>query len=351
MLNKNEEENCYNSNKFQNSDENKDSISYLLENEQYFINIIKKILDFEFDDLFPRILNLPKIDFLNKLTSNVSLILSERFSKNILENEKCVQLITSTCHSFDRKYNKYIEELSEGWDKYNLEKMNLLEIDSIEDNQDNSYFFTNFRKHCHKTQNIAIHQCNKSGKTGNFISIYGYSSSNKNNENNDNNSNTNNKPRIKYLICENCRKSYFTQEFPNFCQNCNLTYLCSSLYKNEDSNVLSATLNPPHCETFVNEEIPCEKCKNILYIDIKNHLLKCSNNKCDFCISLDKNENNINFKCKICKNNFYTNVKIYNPIEVFHFKDIINKALLYKRKAFPGKLSCCNESKEKQTDN
>ena len=88
----------------------------------------------------------------------------------------------------------------------------------------------------------------------------------------------------------------------------------------------------------------------MLYIDIKNSLLKCGNNSCDFCIDLIKNENKINFKCKICKNNFYTNVKIYNPIEVFHFKDIINKALLYKRKAFPGKLSCCNEIKEKHTD-
>ena len=347
MLNKNEQENT-NPPKQENTEENKDSISYILENEQYFIGIIKKILDFEFDDLFPQILNLPKIDFLNKLTSNVTLILSERFSQNILENEKCFSLITSTCHSFDKKYNRYIEELSLGWDKYNLDKINILENEDIaECNQENSYFFINFRNHCYKTQNIAIHLCNKKGETGKFIIIYNNPSSNQNIENT---SNPTSKPRIKYLICENCRKSYFTHEFPNYCQNCNLTYLCSSLYKNEDSNFLSATLNPQHCETFVNEEIPCDKCKNVLYIDIKNSLLKCGNNSCDFCIDLIKNENKINFKCKICKNNFYTNVKIYNPIEVFHFKDIINKALLYKRKAFPGKLSCCNEIKEKHTD-
>ena len=122
MLNKNEQENT-NPPEQENTEENKDSISYILENEQYFIGIIKKILDFEFDDLFPQILNLPKIDFLNKLTSNVTLILSERFSQNILENEKCFSLITSTCHSFDKKYNRYIEELSLGWDKYNLDKL------------------------------------------------------------------------------------------------------------------------------------------------------------------------------------------------------------------------------------
>ena len=315
MLNKNEPENSDNSKNLENSEVNKDTISYLLENEQYFTTIIKKILDFEFDDLFPKILNLPKIDFLNQLTSNVSFILSERFSQNILENEKCFALITSTCHSFDKKYNKYLEELSQGWDKYNLEKMNILENrDNEEYNQDNSYFFTNFRKHCHKTQNIAIHQCNKNGETGNFILIYNNPSSNQNNENNNNMTNNNSKPRIKYLICDNCRKSFFTQEFPNFCLNCNLTYLSSSLYKNENSNFLSATLNPQHCETFVNEEIPCNKCKNILYIDIKNSLLKCGNKTCNFCI--DYIPLNINFLCNLFydKNRYVFLVFLYNMI-------------------------------------
>ena len=346
MLNKNELEKSDNKEKEENSEEKKDTISKFLENEQDFIIVIKKILDFEFDDLFPKILNLPKIDFLNQLTSNVTYILTERFSTSLLENEKCLSLITSTCHSFDKKYSKYLEELSQGWEKYNLNKMNILDkSENINNNQEitnnehNSYFFTNFRKHCIYTQNIAIHQCNKNGELGNFISIYINSSSE-----------VNNKPRIKYLICDNCRKSYYIYEFPNFCQNCNTTYLSSSLYKNENSNFLSATFNPPHCETFVNEEIPCSKCKNILYIDLANNLLKCGDKNCNFCLNLNQCKNNINFKCKICKNNFTSNVKIYNPIEVFHFKDIIKKALLYKRKAFPGKLSCCNEIKEKHTD-
>ena len=265
MLNKNEKEKPDITENPENQEEIKDDdITKLLENEEDFITIIKRILDFEFDDLFPKILNLPKIDFLNQLTSNVTIILSERFSKNILENEKCISLITSTCHSFDKKYNKYLEELSEGWDKYNLDRMNIIDKDSDiindkelipkEDKENNSYFYTNFRKHCINTQNIAIHQCNKNGDTGNFIIVYNNSSSSQNIDNNK-------KPRIKYLICDNCRQSYFVQEFPNFCKFCNITYLCSSLYKNEDSNFLSATLNPQHCETFVNEEIPCQKCK------------------------------------------------------------------------------------------
>ena len=82
MLNKNENEKTDTKQKEENIEEKEDIISKLLENEKDFITIIKKILDFEFDDLFPKILNLPKIDFLNQLTSNVTYILTERFSDN-----------------------------------------------------------------------------------------------------------------------------------------------------------------------------------------------------------------------------------------------------------------------------
>ena len=85
---------------------------------------INKLLESEFKELFPKILNLPKIDFLNQLTSNVSYILSEHFTKKIFDNDKCMSLITSACRSFDKVYNKYMEELSEGWDQYNFEKIN-----------------------------------------------------------------------------------------------------------------------------------------------------------------------------------------------------------------------------------
>ena len=318
-----------------------DDISKLLANEEDFVSLIKKILDSEFEELFKKILNLPKIDFLNQLSSNVSLILLEQFSSKLSENEKLVSIITLTCHNFDNIYNKYMEELSEGWDQYIFEKMN--QVQNSSEDKIQSFFLTKFRKHCIKTQTFACHQCKNGGK-GNFITIYGNSNSQFSNSFRDKN-----KKKIKYLICDNCRESYFIKEFYNFCEYCNTNYLCSPLFKDEDENFLPATLNPPHCETFVNEELLCQKCKNILYIDIKNNKLKCGNKGCNYNVSIENNKK-IYFTCKVCKSNFYSNVKIFNPIEVIHFKNIINKALLYKRKAFPGKLSCCREIKEKKTD-
>ena len=323
-------------------DEKSDIILKILENEKDFISHINKLFECEFEELFPKILNLPKIDFLNQLTSNVSLILSEQFSSEILDNEKCISLITTASHSFDKTYNKYMEELTEGWDLYNYEKLNQIQNTSNEKLE--SFFFTKFRKHCHKTQDFALHECNNNGDIGHFIIVCGSSQSQSIHQSKDNSKN-----KIKYLICDNCRKSYFVHEFENYCEYCSTNYLCGPLIKDENKNFLVATLNPTHCETFVNEELLCEKCKNKLYIDILENKLKCGNSKCDYSVSIENNRK-INFKCKICQNNFYSNVKIYNPIEVVHFKTVIDKALLYKRKAYPGKLSCCSKIKEKKTD-
>ena len=338
MNKKNEGENADITNNNEALEENTDILSRLVKNEQEFINFINKLLESEFEELFPKILNLPKIDFLNQLTSNVSYILSEQYSKKIFDNDKLLSLITSTCRSFDKVYNKYMEELSEGWDKYNFEKMNQMQ-NPLNENIE-SFLLTKFRKHCINTQNNAVHQCNKNGETGNFIIVYSSHSSD---------INENNKNKMKYVICDNCRKSYLIHKFHNYCEFCNVSYFCGLLVKDEDENMLPATLNPPHCETFVNEEILCEKCKSKLCIDMKNCQLICGNKDCDYNISIDNNKK-IEFKCKICHNNFQSNVKIYNPLELINFKDIIDKALLYKRKAYPGKLSCCKKIKEKRSD-
>ena len=345
MKNKRQFQNWNTTNSNISSEQQLNNISNIIENEEDFISLIKKITESEFEALFPKILNLPKIDFLNQLMSNVTFILSDQFSTKILKEEKYISTINSTYKNFDKKYNKFAEELTEGWDLYNFEKMSQIQKLDSDKEKLNSFYLTNFRKHCHKTQNIALHQCDQNGKTGKFIIIYhtSFSSSSSNIYV------AEKRKKIKYLICDNCRRTYFIKEFHNFCKYCNISYLCSTLIKEEDENFLPATLNPPHCETFVNEELLCQKCKNVIYIDIKNSTLKCKNKKCDYCVSIENNAN-INFKCKICQNNFYSNVKIYNPIEVIHFQSIINKALLYKRKAFPGKLSCCKEIREKKTD-
>ena len=344
MNNKNENENVDISNNNETSEEKNDIISKILKKEEEFISLIKKLLNSNFEELFPKILNLPKIDFLNQLTSNVSYILTEQFSSEIFDNDKSMSIITSTCRNFDKIYNKYMEELTEGWDQYNYEKINQIQ-NPLNENIE-TFYYTKFRKHCHKTQHTATHLCNKNGETGNFIIVFGPSDSSPQPSKN---SGEKIKNKLKYLICDNCRKTFFVHEFDNYCEFCKITYLCGPLIKDEDENIFPAALNPPHCENFVNEELQCEKCKNKLFIDIRNSKLFCGNKDCDYYLQLENNKK-YNFKCKTCHNDFYSSIKIYNPLELVHFKEIINKALLYKRKAYPGKLSCCKKIKEKKTD-
>ena len=61
------------------------------------------------------------------------------------------------------------------------------------------FYFKNFIKHCSKTGGYAIHFC-KNKKKSKFIIVYSQEEKN----NND---------KIKYIICENCRKAYFIKAF------------------------------------------------------------------------------------------------------------------------------------------
>ena len=98
MSNNNENENADISKNSEISGPNKDNISTLLNNEQDFVSIIKKLLESEFEELFPKILNLPKIDFLNQLTSNVSYILSEQFIFFLNSFLQKFSMMINACH-------------------------------------------------------------------------------------------------------------------------------------------------------------------------------------------------------------------------------------------------------------
>ena len=88
-----------------------------------------------------------------------------------------------------------MEELTEGWDQYNYEKINQIQ-NPLNENIE-TFYYTKFRKHCHKTQHTATHLCNKNGETGNFIIVFGPSDSSPQHSKN---SGEKIKNKLKYLI-------------------------------------------------------------------------------------------------------------------------------------------------------
>ena len=279
--------------------------------EKKFESNLEKLFQYIFLNIFPNILNLPRIDFMNSLMTSVKSILEEQYSSEIYSNEKFFSLFLSVNKIFEKKYKDYNQILSNAWDNYS--------------NENNSYF-TDFKKHCGKTQEKAMHLCNKNNKneTGNYIIVFL-------------------KNEIKFLICEKCRKSYYANLFINFCQNCKCNYYSGLISQKENSISQLATYTTPHCDSIVNEKIPCNKCKNPLYYDFKDNMVECKNVGCIY----KTRPNYGNWKCNICNTYFKSDIKLYNHFDLLYLKRIYGIALLIKQKAHPGVLPCCQDLDEK----
>ena len=279
--------------------------------EKKFESNLEKLFQYIFLNIFPNILNLPRIDFMNSLMTSVKSILEEQYSSEIYSNEKFFSLFLSVNKIFEKKYKDYNQILSNAWDNYS--------------NENNSYF-TEFKKHCGKTQEKAMHLCNKNNKneTGNYIIVFL-------------------KNEIKFLICEKCRKSYYANLFINFCQNCKCNYYSGLISQKENAISQLATYTTPHCDSIVNEKIPCNKCKNPLYYNFKDNMVECKNVGCIY----KTRPNYGNWKCTICNTYFKSDIKLYNHFDLLYLKRIYGIALLIKQKAHPGVLPCCQDLDEK----
>ena len=184
-----------------------------------------------------------------------------------------------------------------------------------------SDYISDFRKHCYKTGKYAIHKCHKDyDEKGYFIPVY----INK---------------KIKYVICDLCRKVYVVTRFKNYCEYCKLIYYCNLLSNNENPNLLPATWNPPHCESIINKNMYCNKCKEIFYLNLSNNQLQCINKKCKNIVEPTR----IQWNCPTCNDLFRSGAKVYNYSEVEHCKYLIKKALILKQKAHPYKIPCCKD--------
>ena len=291
--------------------------------ESFNIKELISKLDIMFEEKlsqsFKNILIFPKNQFLDLIISQVKNFLDEQFGDEIYKNEKFINFFSSSCNNLEDKYNTYLEELNQMWEEYNSKKYN---------SNDNSFYFSKFRKHCIKTDNFAMHKCSDN-EIGCYIisskklkrGIRGQSS-------------------FQYLICNKCKSVFFTNKFINYCKDCKENYLSSALNHNEDPDLLLATWKNPHCDTLVNEKIKCTKCKyNFLYLNMKSNRLQCKNKSCNY----NEIPYNIEWNCYLCNNTFYSNVKVYNPIEVQEIKDIIKLTLLLKKKAHPTSISCCKD--------
>ena len=302
-------------------------------NIKEIITKLDTVFEEKLSQSFQNIMILPRQKFLNNIISTVKNFINETYGNSIYNNDRFNSIFQSCINNLEDKYNNYTEELEKTWEKYQNSK-------KIGDEE--SFFLSNFRKHCIQTSENAMHKC-EDGKFGNFIIVI---KNIKNNSISRRNKNSN-IIHVQYIICNKCKTSFFSNKFLNFCEPCNTNYLCSTMSNLEDPNLLLATWNPPHCETLANEKIHCMKCKdNFLYLNMKTNMLQCLNRSCNYSI----NANDVETICTICNKNFITNCKIFNPIEVLQIKDEIKITLLIKKKAYPSAVPCCQDLDIKTID-
>jgi len=292
-------------------------------NEQ-FNSKLKTLFETEISEIFPNILKISKNEFINNIESRIRNSLEEQYPNDnidkIYKNKKFNNIYNENIRILYNKYSLYIKELTESWDNYK-HKLFIRKIKKEE------IYFKDFRKHCIKTGEYALHKCSNSKNIyGEYLSVL-------------HKSNLDGSLSIRYLICTKCKKAYFTTLFMNYCKECDIIYYSDKLLEKENTELQLATFDPSHCNSLFNKKIKCPKCnEDFLYLNISTNKVVCINKKCNFIC----NSENSYWKCDICHINFRTNIKIYNPLEIQKVKDAIKLALLVKKKAHPIKMICCN---------
>ena len=303
----------------------KQSNSLKKKQENIFSNI-KKIIDYFYYENFTGILIEEKSKFLNKIDTKILELLKYQYKDNEIKYQKELALYEKNKDSIYNRYESDIFLLNLEYKKYRKFPSKI------------SYLMK-YRKHCLNSENIPIHKCS-SNKFGKFIEVLTYNNisiKNKINLTNISNSSQN----TSYVICSECKTCYVSSFIKMYCPSCQCNYFSSKLKDNENENILPATWKEYHCQPIiVNEIMKCIKCEKILYLNLVTKRLVCLNKKCNF----SSNPHSIIWKCKICKTDFRSSAKVFNPLENKILQNELSKCLLYKIPALPKKLFCCTEN-------
>ena len=274
---------------------------------------IDKIIEFIYLKNFPEILLKDKSNFINNIESQILEMLNKKNKENLLNYNSDLSLYKNKQSNLISRYDLDFSLLNLHFEKYKSHPNEIL-------------YLTKYRKHCINSDKIPLHKCpNNNNKFGKFIEVINDKTKNNNINNN-------------YVICTECRFCYLITLIKIWCSDCKCEYFSSKLDINEDENILPATWKEYHCTPILlNEKMKCIKCNNILYLNLDTNKLICLNKLCNFI----SNPKSIIWKCKICKKDFRSLAKVYNPLESKILQNEIWKCLVYKEKAIPNKEICC----------
>lgn len=317
-------------------------------------NFKKKLTELyltEFDEKFDQLLLKKDSEFMNIYLKRVRTILEDMYSNDCFENEDLAILMkTNEIEIYEKHYkpqykllnealsiysnrnseNYENNELNKNYDfLYDDDSMTIRDINLNEEKDINKILKekicaeVSFRKHCRFIDDIPTHIC-MNGNSTNFIKLRSLKSYG----------------NITYVICVECKMTYKSSCVLLYCNFCSLSYYSSINSSSIETPYLQpATWEKYHCSMIVNDQMRCIKCKDPLFFDLKENLLKCYNDRCLY----ETDPYSIFWTCVTCKKEFQTNAKIYNPLEYKLVRSAIKEALIFKKYASPNFLPCCQE--------
>ena len=269
-------------------------------------NLSSKLFDYfsiyekykkEFIDDCDSILIENEDNFLKKFYNKMHLIFNDIYDEDIYDN-KDFQIIKNKAERnfYNDIYKKMYNSCYNAIKKYNQNKKNVT-------------FLSIFINHCNYNS-IPIHTCK-----GQFIII----------------TEQYNKNKILYVTCSNCKRCYYENSILMFCEHCNEEFY-SSIISQSDKILPPATWEKYHCNVLFCEQMSCIKCGEKFFL--KNDNLYCK--KCKFLI----NPMDILWKCIVCKKEFQSYAKVFNPLEYKILNLAVKNALIYKKIMKPKDMEC-----------
>ena len=287
-----------------------------IENEKAMDKKLKILFLNEYDEMIGDILNLKDDLFIDQIKEGVSLLLEDYYTDSCLSDDRLLQLIENHINEIKSKYKHDFNLIDKSWANY--EKISKRRTN-------NDLFLKNYRKHCIHTDDIATHNCCSNEKEGermsHFIIVY----------------HSDIKKGIKFVVCENCKKVYYSSYILARCYKCKVDYYTSLLSEDENPELLLATWENYHCPQLINEKMKCIKCHDYFYVNMKTGFLTCLNKRCEFVSKPTR----ILWSCKVCQTEFKSGAIPYNPLDGEVTRRLISQTLLLKHKAHPLKMPCC----------
>jgi hypothetical protein len=279
-----------------------DSYMKDIANPGQFEDKIYSLYQKEFEEKLENILIYGNKEFMSSLTAGVNIDLEDLYSTDI-HGESVVQDLLEKYEKLihDTLYYRHYAALNEAWNDY-VNKTHEFSL------------LSHYRKHCRYSKAYAKHTCG-----GNFIQVE-------------------EKGKVKYVICVECKKSYLQDAILMYCNKCDQKYYSVSIPLDQDINTLPATWDKYHCNTMKAEKMRCIKCKETFFYNLTENMLVCLS--CKFKVAPTE----IAWNCVVCKVEFNTDARPFNPMEFKFCKQAIRQALLLKQRAKPYSVPCCNVS-------